>query len=318
MKIDELTQVRKTPRKWDIVVPLYNEEEIVEELHKRLYNILSKYSFETEIIYVLDGCIDRTEEILLKLKMSLSQKIKIVRLTRNFGLQSAIHAGLSLSDGEIVTIMDGDLQDPPELLPLLYDEWCNGTDVVIMQKRTRGERFFRKKLFSLFYRLQKALTNIEIPMQVGSFCLLDERVSKQLCSLKEHNRYLPGLRAWSGYKSKIVLFDRPDRLIGAPKMSLLKLFLLACDGIFNFTHIPFIISWVMGTVACFIGLSLMLNVIVQKFITKTAILGWTTTIIAITFIGGIQLLMIGILGEYMRRIFDETKDRPQFVIDKIL
>jgi dolichol-phosphate mannosyltransferase len=315
--MNEMTQIRNHPKKWDIVIPIYDEEEIIEELHKRLCKVLSKYSFETEIIYTLDGCTDRTLEILIELKRAFPQKVKIVKLTRNFGLQSAVHAGLSLSTGEIVTIMDGDMQDPPELLPLLFDEWCTGTDIVITQKKTREDGYFRKVGFSLFYMLQKILCDFDLPMQAGNFCLLSHRVIKQICNMKEHNRYFPGLRIWPGFKTKIVSFNRPKRLKGKPKMSLIKLFFLACDGIFSFTKIPFMISWLFGTISCFVGIALILNVLIQKFITHTAIPGWTSTIIAITFIGGVQLLMIGILGEYIRRIFDEVRDRPQFVIDEI-
>ena len=313
-----MSTLRGDPKKWDVIIPLYNEEEIVEELHEGICEVLSNYTFETEIIYVLDGCTDQTLDILLKLKKLLQQNVKIVKLTRNFGLQGAIHSGISQSNGDIVTIMDGDLQDPPKILPLLFNEWREGADVVIAQKRTRGESAIRRIAFALFYRLQKILADIDIPLQAGNFCLLDQRVLKQINSMKEHNRYFPGLRCWTGYKTKTVLFDRLDRPKGAPKMSLIKLFFLACDGIFGFTKVPFIISWILGIVACLIGIALMLNVLIQKFITHTAILGWTTTIIATTFIGGVQLLMIGILGEYIRRIFDEVRGRPQFVIDEIL
>jgi dolichol-phosphate mannosyltransferase len=300
-----------------VVVPLYNEEAIVPRLFDRLLAALSGLSCPFEVVAVDDGSRDGTRRLLVE-RASEAPAVRVVCLSRNFGLQSAVAAGLAHARGDAVVLMDGDLQDPPELIPQLYREWQGGADVVFTTKRSRAERGLRRLAFDTFHSLYPRLAEISLPLGAGNFSLIDRRALNVINQLPERNRYLPGIRSWVGFHQVEVAFDRDERAAGAPKMSVRRLAKLAFDGIFGFSYLPLRVATVIGLCACALGLVLVLWVLAERFITHTAILGWPSLMIAIVFLGGAQLVSVGILGEYIGRIYDEVRARPNYVVREVV
>jgi dolichol-phosphate mannosyltransferase len=295
---------------------VYNEIDCVEQLYNRITSVLEKMNCTYEFLIVDDGSTDGTLEYITK-KTQDNPSLKVVELSRNFGLQAAVTACLKYADGDALILLDGDLQDPPELIPDLIEEWKKGADVVYTVKSSRREFFLKRFLFSMFYGIQNFILKGAIPTQAGNFSLLDRKVVNAVNNLKETNRYFPGLRRWSGFNQVPFYYDRGKRAGGKPKMNLFRLLRLGMDGIFNYTHIPLHFSFLMGFAMLVLAFGLSCNVLYQKFISHKAILGWTSTILIICLIGGVQLISISILGEYIVRIFENSKRRPEFFVREI-
>jgi glycosyltransferase involved in cell wall biosynthesis len=300
-----------------VVVPLYNEEAIVDPLLDRLLAVLQTIGAPFQIVVVDDGSRDGTRAKLIE-RARLEPGLTVVCLTRNFGLQGAVSAGLAQADGEVVVLMDGDLQDPPEMIPRLLDEWREGADVVYTTKRTRAERGLRRLAFDAFHSLLERLGQIELPLGAGNFSLIDGQALAAINRLPEHNRYLPGLRAWVGFRQVEVAFDRQERAAGEPRMGYRRLIKLALDGIFGFSYLPLRAATVLGLAVTLFGLILIAWVLVERFVTHTAILGWPSLMVAVCILGGTQLVTIGILGEYLGRIYDEVRGRPNYLVRELI
>lgn len=295
-----------------IAVPLFNEEECIEELCRRIIKSVDGNE-DYELLFVLDGCTDGTYDILCGLQKEHPQ-IKIYELSRNFGLQAAVRACLELSKGDYVIILDGDLQDPPEIIPELLAKAREGYEVVYAQRRSRKENFIYRILFHSFYTLQRRLVDFEIPMQAGNYSCMSRKAVDCLLEINEANPFFPGLRSWIGQKSTGVEYNRDARVSGRSKQSLMRLISYALDGLFNFTSIPLIISFILGIVSLAFGFFMISVVLYKKLVSGTAILGWTSTIITVCFFGGVQLISIGILGSYIRRIFATVQKRPFYFL----
>jgi len=305
------------PSLLSVVVPLYNEQEIVGELCRRILQVVRGLGCPFELVLVDDGSRDQTRARLLALTPNVPE-MKIVCLSRNFGLQGAVAAGLSQATGNAVVLMDGDLQDPPELIAEMLKRWRMGAEVVFTVKRSRQERGLRALAFPAFHALFRRLGPRDMPLNAGNFSLMDRRALDAINQLGEHNRYLPGLRTWVGFRQEEVVFDRQERAAGEPRMTLGRLVRLALDGIFGFSYLPLRVATVLGLGACMLGLGLVIWVLVERFITHTAILGWPSLMVAICFLGGVQLVSIGILGEYLGRIYDEVRGRPNFLVSEVI
>ena len=302
---------------FSIIIPLYNEEKTIPELVTRLAAVTDGMSDPWELILVDDGSTDGSFTAMCALHRN-DPRIKVVRLSRNFGHQIAISAALDLAQGDAVILMDGDLQDPPELLPELIKLWKDGYHVVYTVKTSRKENWLKRLAFKSFYRILSAMSSIKIPMDAGNFSLMDRRVVEVLRTMPERNRYISGLRAWAGFQQTAVYYDRGPRFAGKPQMSLGRLFHLALDGIFSFSNAPLRAAIYFGMAAAMVSFAGGLYVVYEKLFTNLAILGWASTIVSILFVGGMILMTLGVIGEYISRIYEEVKKRPLYVIrDKI-
>ena len=302
---------------FSIIIPLYNEEKTIPELVTRLAAVTDGMNDPWELILVDDGSTDGSFTAMCALHRN-DPRIKVVRLSRNFGHQIAISAALDLAQGDAVILMDGDLQDPPELLPQLIKLWKDGYHVVYTVKTSRKENWLKRLAFKSFYRILSAMSSIKIPMDAGNFSLMDRRVVEVLRTMPERNRYISGLRAWAGFQQTAVYYDRGPRYAGKPQMSLGRLFHLALDGIFSFSNAPLRAAIYFGMAAAMVSFAGGLYVVYEKLFTKMAILGWASTIVSILFVGGMILMTLGVIGEYISRIYEEVKKRPLYVIrDKI-
>jgi len=298
-----------------VVIPIFNESETLPELYRRLREALDRLpAFDHQVIYVNDGSTDRSLEIMLDQRRQ-DPRITIINLSRNFGHQAAITAGLSAADADAVVMLDGDLQDPPELIPELVACWQSGADVVRAQRRTRQERGLRRWSFELFYRVLGWISDFPIPANVGVFGLLDRKALDALNRLPEKNRFLPGLRAWLGFEQRAVFYDRQERASGTSSQSFQRLVRYALDGIFSFSYKPLRLMIGAGIAIGSVGFVLALLFIVKRLMgVEQAQMGFTTLVTLVLFLGGVQLVAIGLLGEYLGRIYDEVKQRPLFIV----
>ncbi|MBN1576889.1 MAG: glycosyltransferase family 2 protein [Chitinispirillaceae bacterium] len=299
-----------------LAAPVYNEISCVHELYRRLSAVGKTLDYNYEIVLVDDGSTDGTREYLVNQTPS-DPHLRVIGLSRNFGLQASVSACLFHAKGDVFIILDGDLQDPPELIPDLIYLWEQGNDIVYTVKLSRNDTFLRKLLFSVFYSVQQLLVAKAIPSQAGNFSLLDKKVVVSLRSCGESNRYFPGLRAWCGFKQAPYYYHRDARFGGKPKMSFFKLVKLGLDGIFNYTRIPLQVSFFLGSAMLLIAGSFVIAILYCKLVSHTAIAGWASTNMTVCFIGGVQLVSISILGEYIFRIFANTVKRPDFVVDRV-
>jgi dolichol-phosphate mannosyltransferase len=300
-------------KKLDAVVPIYNEAEILPELDTRLRRALSELEFDWRIIYVDDGSHDGSTALLAGLS-DADDRVSVVHLSRNFGQQLAIAAGLSMADADAVVLLDGDLQDPPEVIPELVSRWQEGYDVVYAVKRNRKENRLKRAMFSLFYRILGAVSTLDIPADAGNFSLMDRSVVEMINRMPERSRYVSGLRAYVGGKQTGVEFERAERFAGEPRQSPRRLVHMALDAFFAFSDLPLKLATLLGFLVSGVAFVVLLTVLYKRLFTGEAILGWASTMTSILFIGGIQLLAIGIIGEYIGRIYNETKARPAWVV----
>ena len=301
--------------KYSVIVPLYNEEKNLTELYNRLSAVLKSQKETYEVIFIDDGSTDASQKKLKQLAKA-DKKVKIISLSRNFGQQAAVTAGLENCSGDLVVTLDADLQDPPELLPKFFAKVASGYDVVYGISQTRKDPRFRKLLFDGYYWLMSKLSAYPLPKNVGMFAVMRRPVVEVLLSLNEQNRWLPALRSWVGFKQIGIVYKKPPRFAGSPPQTLGKLFKMGLDALFSFSYIPLRLATFLGMGVTILAFFIGLDVIYQKYIAHTAIIGWSGPILTIVIIGGAQLIILGIIGEYLGRIYDEVKKRPFYVISE--
>ncbi|HEX2331385.1 MAG TPA: glycosyltransferase family 2 protein [Candidatus Angelobacter sp.] len=299
-----------------VVVPIYNEEENVTRFHAALEVALDNTGLTWEVVYVNDGSRDSSLLLLMELQRR-DPRVTVVELSRNFGHQAALTAGLNVARGDAVVLMDGDFQDPPEVVPRMVRAWENGAKVIIAERTSRAEKGIRGKLFPLFYKIMRWVSDFPIPLNAGIFGLLDRQVVDTINCLQEGNRYLPGIRAWVGFPTAFVTYDRADRAAGEPKQTFIRLFKYAMDAIFSFSYKPLRLGLALGGLAIGLSLLLMLGSLLHAFFGTSIFLAFELNTVAILFIGGVQLLCIGLLGEYIGRIYDEVRRRPLYIVHKV-
>ena len=302
---------------YSIVIPVFNEEEVIEHTYERLKTVMESAEGKYELLFINDGSRDRSVEILLNLS-ERDKRIKIVDFSRNFGHQIAITAGMDYALGDAIVIIDADLQDPPELILEMIQKWREGYDVVYAKRTARkGETFFKKQTASAFYRILRAMTEIEIPIDTGDFRLIDRKVCNQMKNIHEKNRFVRGLVSWVGFKQTAVEYERDERFAGETKYPLKRMLKLSLDGITSFSYKPLKLANYLGASLSVIGFVYMLIVLYQKLFTTTTVTGWSSIIVIQLFFSGITLMMLGVIGEYIGRIYDEAKDRPLYIVRDI-
>ncbi|MGZ3698381.1 MAG: glycosyltransferase family 2 protein [Bdellovibrionota bacterium] len=300
--------------KYSFVIPAYNEEETIPELARRLKLLMDQLEGECEVLIVNDGSRDRTPELLLAVHR-FDPRFKVIHLARNFGHQMAVTAGIDHASGEAAIIMDADLQDDPELVPALIERWKEGYEVVhAVRTRRRGETWFRRIAADLFYRMLNRYSEVELPAQAGDFRLVDRKALEVFKSLREHNRYVRGMFAWVGFRQCTVPFVRQQRFSGKSKYPLPKLIRLAFDGIVGFSDAPLRLSLRLGFSISALSFALGILAVALRLANLYVIRGWTSLILAIFFMGGVQLMMLGMMGEYIARIYREVQGRPLYVV----
>lgn len=301
-----------------VIVPLYNEEESLPILVERLNNVIEAFSKEVEVILVDDGSRDRTPHMIRALSLT-DEKYQAVLLSRNFGHQAALSAGLKYCNcTRAAFIIDGDLQDPPELLDKFFEKHEQGFDVIYAVRKNRKENIIKKSAYYMFYRVLNNIANISLPVDSGDFSLISREVIDVLNQMPEESRYIRGMRSWIGFKQTAFEYDRAERAAGASKYSFRKLFKLAYNGIFNFSEIPVRFMTWLGVTSVFFSTVYLAVVIIKKMFFGGVPAGYTTMFLAIVLFSGVQLICLGIIGEYVLRIFFQVKKRPLFVVKEII
>jgi len=300
------------------VIPVYNEEDNLPSLYQRLEPILNQLDATSELILIDDGSKDNSLHCIGNLRKQDS-RVKYISLARNFGHQIAVTAGLNFAKGQAIIIMDADLQDPPELLPQMIEIWRSGYQVVYAQRVARKrESWFKRICAYLYYRVIKRLADVDIPNDTGDFCLLDKQVVDILNTMPERNRYIRGLRAWVGFKQTSLPFIREARFAGSVKYTFIKSFTLAINGIIAMSKVPLRLSTYLGLFSATCAILMIFLVFYWRFFAPSEkLVGYTLITSAIFFLGAVQLICLGILGEYVGRIYDEVKCRPLYTIKKI-
>jgi dolichol-phosphate mannosyltransferase len=296
-----------------VVVPLFNEAESLGELHRRLGEALRNLALSYELLMVDDGSRDDTPELLKRLQAE-DPHLVILRLSRNFGHQAAVSAGLDHCRGQAVILMDGDLQDPPEVIPEFVAKWREGYEVVYAIREKRKEGLLKRAGYYLFYRLLRSISDLEIPLDSGDFSLMDRKVVEALRALPERKRFVRGLRTFVGFRQTGLRYERAARGAGRPKYTLAGLMGLAADGLVSFSSRPLRLVTYAGLFAALFATLLTVWVIVDAVSARTAPRGWASLIVIVLFMGAIQLLALGTLGEYIRLIFLESKERPAYIV----
>jgi dolichol-phosphate mannosyltransferase len=297
-----------------LVLPIYNEEEVIPELHKRLQEFLTKLALPAEVVFVNDGSRDRSMELLRGIAGE-EPRYRVVSFARNFGHQRAITAGVDFARGKAVVVMDADLQDPPEVVLEMVAKWREGFDVVYGRRRKRaGETWFKLLTARAFYRVFAAMIPIQVPLDTGDFRLMSRRVVVVLRELRETHRFVRGMVAWVGFKQTEVLYDRPARFAGDTKYPLRKMVAFAIDGITSFSVLPLRFATYMGMLMILASVGVIAWALVAKYVLHQVVQGWTGIMIVVAVFASVQLLMIGILGEYIGRIYEEVKRRPLYIV----
>jgi glycosyltransferase involved in cell wall biosynthesis len=305
-----------------VVVPIYNEEENIVAFHAAVEAVLGRIEEETgerwEIVYINDGSRDSSLSLLLEIH-ERNPRVAVVELARNFGHQAALTAGLQVAHGDAVILMDGDFQDPPEVLPSLVSAWKKGAKVILAERTSRAEKGIRGKLFPLFYRAMSWLSDFPIPLNAGIFGLLDRQAADAINGLQEANRYLPGMRAWVGFPTAVVCYDRAERAAGEAKQTLLRLIKYAMDAIFSFSYKPLRLGLALGAAAVAVSVLAATALVISSLFGLQAQpgAGFATTLLMVLLLGGVQLVCTGLLGEYIGRIYDEVRRRPLYLIHKL-
>ena len=307
-------------KKVTIIIPAYNEEESLPFLKERLNELLNNIkTYEFELLFVNDGSKDNTLEIIKQWREN-DDRVSYVDFSRNFGKETAMIAGLDYATGDCVIFMDADLQDPPELIPEMLKLWEDGNDVIYGKRKSRaGESRFKLLTASMFYKTLNALSDVEIPKDTGDFRLVDRKVVEVINSLPEHNKFLRGLFSWVGFKQTPFEYERKERVAGKTKYPLGKMLKLAQDGIFSFSTKPLRIVGTMGIISILISIIILVYSILSYFFNWNDLTaGWTSMMVTMTFLGGMILISLWMIGEYVGRIYDETKRRPEFIIEKTI
>ncbi|MEP6710389.1 MAG: glycosyltransferase family 2 protein [Candidatus Saccharibacteria bacterium] len=304
-------------KKISILIPAYNEEEVLQPLYERLGKLGNdNTNYEFEFLFVNDGSRDKTLEI-IKGFAQKDTRVSFVNLSRNFGKEIAMIAGLDHVTGNATVIIDADLQDPPELIPQMIELWEDGFDDVYAKRKSRaGESFVKKKSSEFFYKILQKSTNVPIQIDTGDFRLLDKRCVEALREFRESERYTKGMFSWIGFKKKEILYDRDPRAAGETKWNYLKLINFAVDGITSFTTAPLRLSSFLGGLVSFVAFVYIIYLVVRTTFFGTDLAGYPSMMAVILFLGGVQLLSLGIIGEYIGRIFNETKQRPLYFVEE--
>ena len=305
-------------KKISVVIPMYYEEEVVNECYSRTKVVLNSLNdYKHEIIFVNDGSKDKTLELLEKIADN-DKDVKVLSFSRNFGHQAAVTAGIKYITGDVILIIDSDMQDPPELLIDMLKLWEDGNEVIYAKRKTRkGESKFKLLTAKMFYRILNGLSDVDIPKDTGDFRLVDRKVVDVLNSMPEHNKFLRGLFSWVGFKQTPIEYERQERFAGKTKYPLKKMLKLASDGIISFSTKPLKIIGGIGIFSIFISIIILIYALLSfifKWNNLTA--GWTSLMVAITFFAGVQLISVWMISEYIARIYDDTKKRPEYIIDK--
>ena len=301
-----------------VLVPVYNEDAVLDLFHSRIKQVahrLSEQQIVTEILYINDGSQDKTRLILKKFHQQDNQ-VSVINLSRNFGKEAAMTAGFDHADGDIVVIIDADLQDPPELIMDMVAQWRNGYDIIYAKRSERdGESFLKKLTANMFYRLIGKVSRINIPEDTGDFRLMSKRAVKALNSLREHHRFMKGLFAYIGYPQKALYYHRDPRAAGHTKFNYWKLWNFALEGITSFTITPLKVASYLGSLISIFAFIFGLVIILKTILWGDPVQGYPSMMVAILFMGGVQLLFIGVLGEYLGRIYNESKNRPLYFVE---
>jgi dolichol-phosphate mannosyltransferase len=300
--------------KYSIIIPVYNESEVIRETYNRLLTVMNQTKQSYELIFVNDGSTDTTAAIIREF-IAKDKNVKLIDLSRNFGHQIAISAGMDSASGDAIVIIDADLQDPPEVILQMIEKWKEGYEVVYGKRiKRKGESFFKNITAKLYYRLLKQMTSVDIPVDTGDFRLIDKKVREVFLTLTEKNRYVRGLISWAGFKQTAVEYVRDERFAGTTKYPLKKMIKFALDGITSFSNKPLKLAIYTGMALSALSFIYLLVVVIQKLFTYTTIIGWASIIAVNLFFNGIILMFLGIIGEYIGRIYEEAKNRPLYVI----
>lgn len=299
-----------------IIAPLLNEEENVYELYNRLKKVCHKINCSFEIILVDDGSTDNTLQVIEKISKEESE-LKYISFSRNFGHQAALFAGIQKATGENIILIDGDLQDPPEEIENLWHKIHEGNDVVYAKRKTRkGESILKKSTAAIFYRLLNSITSISIPVDTGDFRIINRKVADELLKMNDHTKFLRGQIAWLGFKESHIEYEREGRKMGNSNFGYSSMLRFAFDGITGFSNFPLKFASISGILVSLISFVMIIYVLMAKYVWHQTITGWTSIMVTVLFLGGIQLLSIGIIGEYISRINDNVKQRQLYVIKK--
>ena len=301
-----------------IVAPAYNEQEVLGEFHRRVTEVMAGLGCQYEIVLVNDGSRDNTLALMYALR-ERDPHISVVDLSRNFGKEIALSAGLDHTKGDVVVVLDSDLQDPPELIPQMLDIWREGYDVVYGMRTARdGETWFKKATAKYFYRLIKSVSRVDIPKDTGDFRLMSRRAVEALSKLREEHRFMKGLFAWVGFPSSPFLYRRDPRAAGETKWNYWKLWNFALEGITSFTVAPLKVSTYLGMLIAVLALLYAVFVIWKALVYSDPVRGYPSLMTVVLFLGGVQLISVGLLGEYVGRIFNEVKRRPLYLVNRLL
>lgn len=303
-------------KKISAIIACYNDAQAIPIMHKRLTNTFREIGIDYEIIFVNDGSPDNSEELLRKLVKS-DEHVIGVNHSRNFNSQMAFTSGMDIAVGDAIVFLDGDLQDPPEIIKKFYKKWMEGYDVVYGVRTKREAPILMAIAYKLFYRIFHKISYIQIPLDAGDFSLIDSKVFNVLKQFPERDRFLRGLRAWVGFKQTGIKYIRPERMFGKTTNNFLKNFQWATKGIFSFSYVPLQLMTLLSLLVFFLSLLGMIAQIILRFLLPSTPLGVTTVLVAVLFIGAIQLLGISILGEYIGKIFEEAKQRPRYIVKSI-
>jgi glycosyltransferase involved in cell wall biosynthesis len=300
-----------------VVVPLFNEELVIRHMYERLTHVLERDHLNYEIIMINDGSRDGTPAIARELCRK-DKRVKLISFSRNFGHQIAITAGMDKALGQVVVIIDADLQDPPEVIIEMIKKWQQGYQVVYAVRKTRnGESLFKLLTAALFYRILRKMTPVDIPLDTGDFRLMDRKVVEQLNRMRERNRFIRGMVSWVGFTQSKVEYVRERRFSGETKFPFKRMLKFAIDGMLAFSQLPLKFSSILGLFCAAISFVFIIYGVIEKFFySRTTVQGWTSIFVASLFLGGVQLLSIGILGEYLGRIFEEIKGRPLYITEE--
>lgn len=310
---DDATQKRPT---FSVVVPIWNEEQVIPELYRRVVSIMDSTNAPWELICVDDGSRDRSLPMLLDLHVK-DPRVKVLQFSRNFSHQIAITAGADFAQGDAVIVMDADLQDPPEVVARMIEKWREGYEVVYAVRVSRqGESFFKLWTASVFYRLLQRITDINIPLDAGDFRLMDRRVVIAMRHLREQHRFMRGLSSWVGFRQIGIEYERAERYAGETKYPIRKMIKLATSAITGFSHVPLQLATYVGFALASISLIGILLTIILRLSGSSVFLGQATTLVSVLFLGGVQLIFLGIIGEYLGRIYDEVKQRPLYIVSR--
>lgn len=301
-----------------IVVPVYNEQEVIDETFRRLSATFKDYCMDIEYIFINDGSRDNTYFKLREIASS-NKEVRVINFARNFGHQIAITAGMDYAKGDAIVIIDADLQDPPEVILEMVDKWVEGYQVVYGKRLQReGETFFKKLTAKVFYRFLDSMTDVKLPVDVGDFRLIDRKVCDAMKCLPERSRYVRGLVSWVGFKQTSVEYHREKRFAGETKYPLKKMLKLAGDGIFSFSYKPLKLATFMGMLVSALSFIYLIIVLVQRIVKNDVASGWASSMAVSLFLNGVMLIVIGIMGEYVGRIYEEVKARPLYVVGELM